>query len=611
MKGKNLLIGLNHISQKYIDEAENETLSKSSVRKYLRRPLLVAAVIALSLMLVGCGVVYVLKMQNMKIGEQEVTYDVFDYDPDNGEAVAYVGKETATQQVLTLTGLKGTSSYQATQEWFEFKKAYDPDYAIANSFGGNYPEYPRAYDAYSPYTQEMVDKIDEIAAKYDLKLLGKMTDIHGGRLFYEEAGIDSLLIPESKAQVDVLSAAIYEGGSMQISLLEMMMPEEEGQWHRKITTSLYVTKKDCFNPFTMEIGDSNAWREWNYTTAGGFDVLMLRSDDIGWIICDRPDATISVRLIGIDVYSDNGYGNITVESLFMSDRQFELVADAFDFSVEPQFQGLVTSFEGVDPENHVQTQNGCTIEVKETVTDGRVAYITLGVSLPESVPLTQEGELVSISSGNFFSDFLSPVSGEKIGGSHSMQEKDDGDGLDNTKDLFIEYITTRENADGEDEPAIDPGSVWMFHWEDLNAKYFDSENAQEETLWRIEGDWQFAITFDEGDFREIELVQEPVTTNVVVAWGLDGSDVYGDATISSFKLRSMSASILCEPGSAELTDYKNEKYVTVVMKDGSEANLQFRSQSTRWQTYLLEEPVDLDEVDHVRLADGTRLEIPK
>ena len=327
MKGKNLLIGLNHISQKYIDEAENETLSKPSVCKYLRRPLLVAAVIALSLMLVGCGVVYVLKMQNMKIGDLEVTTPVYD------EQMEFQGYETGTQQVLTLTGLKGTSSYQATQEWFEFKKAYDPDYAIANSFGGNYPEYPRAYDAYSPYTQEMVDKIDEIAAKYDLKLLGKMTDIHGGRLFYEEAGIDSLLIPESKAQVDVLSAAIYEGGSMQISLLEMMMPEEEGQWHRKITTSLYVTKKDCFNPFTMEIGDSNAWREWNYTTAGGFDVLMLRSDDIGWIICDRPDATISVRLIGIDVYSDNGYGNITVESLFMSDRQFELVADAFDFSL--------------------------------------------------------------------------------------------------------------------------------------------------------------------------------------------------------------------------------------------------------------------------------------
>lgn len=599
MKGKNLLIGLNHISQKYIDEAENETLSKSSVRKYLRRPLLVAAVIALSLMLVGCGVVYVLKMQNMKIGEQEVTYDVFDHDPDSGEAVAYVGKETATQQVLTLTGLKGTPGYQATQEWFEFKKAYDPDFAIMEAAEENPIEYPEEYDGYYPYTQEMIDKIDEITEKYHLRLMGKGASLHGGRLFYEESGVESLLVPGSKAEVSVESASIYDGGSMHIILFFMDMPEEEGQWPCRMTNSLFYSKKDCFNPYyTMEIGNEDNWKEWNYTTASGQDVLLLLSDGMGWIICDRADATIAIRILTNGEY----------HSEEITDRQFERIADSFDFSMEPDFNGLVTSFEGVDPRNPVQTQNGCTIELKSVETDGQIAYITLGLTIPEEYPLQRNGEPIGIS---FASGSITPSSGEEIYGGNSMQEIDDGDGLANTKDLLIYFQPARLNAEKEEESALTPGSTWMFHWEDLVAEYWGDALPQMETLWRIEGNWQFEITFDEGDFREIELLNEPVSTNVVVAWGLDGSDVYGDATISSFKLRSMSASILCEPGSAELTDYKNEKYVTVVMKDGSEVKMHPSSQTINVQIYLLEEPVDLDEVDHVRLADGTKLEIPK
>lgn len=602
MNGKDLFLGLSYIDRKLIEEAETETLTVRK-RRTLRRPLQVAALIALMLLLVGCGVVYVLKMQNMKIGEQEVTYDVFDYDPDSGEAVAYVGKNTTTQQVLTLTGLKGTPSYQATQEWFEFEKAYDPDYVIYDSLRGNYPEYPSDYDAYGPYTQEMVDKINEIAAKYDLKLLGKKMGLHGGRLFYEESGIDSLLVPGSKAEVDVESPSMYAGGSLHISLMWLTMPEEEGQWQKRLTTSLYFTKKDCFNPFTTEIGDASNWREWNYTTASGYDVLMLRSDGIGWIICDRPDATISLRVLtGDDVYSDEG-GTVTVDSMYMSDWQFEQVAEAIDFSMEPDFGGLVTSFEGVDPTNPVQTQNGCTIELKNAVTDGLVAYVTLGITVPEGYPLD-----VSIRSNNFFSEFLVPTSGEKVYGSHTMHQLDDGDGLENTMDLVIEYIPTRETEDGKEEPAIDPGSVWMFHWEDLMATYWDSENAQEETLWRTEGDWHFEITFDEGDFREIEMVREPVSTNVVVAWGFDGSDVYGDASITSFKLRSLSAAIICDPGSAELTDYKNDRHVMVVLKDGTEVKLNQRTQRIDSLIFLTEMPINLDEVDHIRLVDGTKLE---
>ena len=55
MNGKDLLIDLGNISHKYYEEAENETFVEVQKNKTIRRPLLVAAIIALTMLLVGCG----------------------------------------------------------------------------------------------------------------------------------------------------------------------------------------------------------------------------------------------------------------------------------------------------------------------------------------------------------------------------------------------------------------------------------------------------------------------------------------------------------------------------------------------------------------------------
>ena len=51
MTGKDLFIALGNISPKYYDEAENDTIASSQVHNSLRRPLLIAAVITLTLLL--------------------------------------------------------------------------------------------------------------------------------------------------------------------------------------------------------------------------------------------------------------------------------------------------------------------------------------------------------------------------------------------------------------------------------------------------------------------------------------------------------------------------------------------------------------------------------
>ncbi len=57
-------------------------------RRSLRRPLLVAAAIAAALLLVGCGIVYALRLQDMSIGKATYTQR-FD---DKGKAIDPVEK---------------------------------------------------------------------------------------------------------------------------------------------------------------------------------------------------------------------------------------------------------------------------------------------------------------------------------------------------------------------------------------------------------------------------------------------------------------------------------------------------------------------------------------
>ena len=193
MKGKDLFLGLSYIDKQYIEEAELESLPR---RKTLRRPLLVAALVALTLLLVGCAAVYLLSLREIKLGEQDVTYDVYDYSPENGEAVAYVGQDTMTQQVLTLAGLNNTPVSKAAREWYEFTETYDPDKEIKRSVWGNEPDFGEEYYSYYLYTQEMKDKLDEILDKYDLKLRGKHIEFKTPRLLMKALGVENVLNPD-------------------------------------------------------------------------------------------------------------------------------------------------------------------------------------------------------------------------------------------------------------------------------------------------------------------------------------------------------------------------------------------------------------------------------
>ena len=135
MNGKDIFLGLNDVGDDLIERAEYSQFPTKAekhvnTRRLIRRPFLIAAIIAMMLLLVGCAVVYILSMKEINIGQQQIHQDVFEYDPESGQAIAYLGQETVTEDVLTLAGIKGSPNYQAAQEWFSFKQEYDPDHSI-------------------------------------------------------------------------------------------------------------------------------------------------------------------------------------------------------------------------------------------------------------------------------------------------------------------------------------------------------------------------------------------------------------------------------------------------------------------------------------------------
>ena len=71
---------------------------------------------------------------------------------------------------LSLSGYLDTPESQALAEWVQFQADYDPDHTILDSVGNTLDPSLANYNAYLVYTPEMADRLEEIAAKYDLKL---------------------------------------------------------------------------------------------------------------------------------------------------------------------------------------------------------------------------------------------------------------------------------------------------------------------------------------------------------------------------------------------------------------------------------------------------------
>ena len=148
------------------------------------------------------------------------------------------------------------------------------------------------------------------------------------------------------------------------------------------------------------------------------------------------------------------------------------------------------------------------------------------------------------------------------------------------------------------------GTSWEMVVEDLVDSYFDTEKHDIVTNVLAEGEWFFEIDISEnnGDFREVQFIAEPVTAKACVGWKPDGTDVLKETRITSCILRKYSMDIECGLDNASFSFTGN--FVKVILKDGTAIEM------LENRRYSAAEPIDLDQVDHILLPDGTKLPFP-
>lgn len=310
MKAMDLLKSLGNVKDSYVISAEEFRQGKQHTQvKHIstKRIWLIAAAIVLSLLLVGCAIVYILSLQDMAFGTRTQEY----YDGSSQEVT-----------LLSIQGIKGSPGYRATAEWYEWLQTYDTDMSVYHSEKAFSEDFGDDYYAYNLYSREMKDKLDEICEKYGLELLGKIyvdPDIEAGCKALQIPGI---FRPGVNVEADFRQICYYANGSFD---LEGYMSLDGENQH---IVSYRCHRKNAFSDLYSSVGPEGTYDEWTYTTSYGVDVLMVL--DYGGV---RGNASMYVEQ-GEYVFL---FGISEFEDMPLPDKEMmEAYAEAFDFTVQPQ-----------------------------------------------------------------------------------------------------------------------------------------------------------------------------------------------------------------------------------------------------------------------------------
>lgn len=571
MNGQEIFLGLSYISRKYIEEAETETVSGGAGKAHrIRRPFLLAAVIALLLLLVGCAAVYVLKMEHVKISSGA---DQRDYSLVDGVYVK--DPHTIDTTTLSMAGLKGSNAYKACADFY----AYETELRASASASGDWAGYDDAINA----------RAQELAEQYGLKPEGQPLTFRTTRNLCNALGVERFVRNSQDVSIDVDQGFCRDSGNFFV-LLRFAFPEDQGYEVTYTSGALYWNRQDTFSREYFTLEDRGDWVERNYTTSAGNTVLILTSpsQERGYIICDRGDALMTVWLDANPELLSEDAGVVSAEYLHMTDAQLNMVADALDFAIQPNIPTQADVDAQAAPPQEA-TQNGYTLKLKSVETDGYVARVVVGVTAPEDVDI----ESLNISTGRTF--FRTPGR-DSNGINGDFNDVTDDDGLANTKDLVAEF--TDPFLDGL--RPLELGAAWDL---DITDLYVDQWRPTSRVL--TEGDWHFSITIDESctNYREIELLSEPITLKASTGWRADGTDCLEAFPVTSMKLRSQSISLTADTGENTYADFFcfDRTIACVVLKDGSRVDI---------LNQCLEKPIDLDQADYVLLPGDTKLPVP-
>lgn len=210
--------------------------------------------------------------------------------------------------LIVLQGYPDSNEYKASVEWNLFRAGYDTDGKLLSEVGNGSNEYTEKYLLYLVYTKEMAEKLEEIVAKYQLKLHESITVVSSGEELIKEANVGQFI----KDANTVLSGYVYNDGTFHFDGEALL---KNG---RKIDYQFGNYVKGTFSDTYLNIGDASSYAEWEYKTGSGQKVSLALGDTKALVIADLKNSYVVINVL-------SGNSMITVDDL----QEF---ADCFDFS---------------------------------------------------------------------------------------------------------------------------------------------------------------------------------------------------------------------------------------------------------------------------------------
>ncbi len=225
--------------------------------------------------------------------------------------VAATAAPEVRRDLIALQGMNTSPEFMANAEWMDYLASGAralPETGVMLS-----PLSDR-FSLYSVSTEEQAAALDDIVARYGLRLHSSLTD------FDSEQQLCSILgCPSFLSGCVAISGYVYEDGSFQGDGTSAAGRCYEYQFGR------YV--KGSFSEVTLNVGNVDEYEEWIYTTACGVDVQLSLGPSRCVMMADLPQSFVAVNLLG----GANG------DPIFMPDpvtrSDLEAFADMFDFSV--------------------------------------------------------------------------------------------------------------------------------------------------------------------------------------------------------------------------------------------------------------------------------------
>ena len=314
MKSMDLLEAIGSIRDKYILEAHSQTAAPKK-RIPSKRLYLMAAIIALMLLLVGCAAV-LFALQKISLGR--VTFPQY-------------SQPGWTMDVVSTNGYLDSANYQATQDWLVFITSHDPDRSLEHKKDTDGYTAPEDYWIYNCYTQEMQDKVDEICETYGLQLAGPAYFTKEPEEVFSAVDIPSIMHKSSENMFSLSGGTYYQSGSF--NMVGMVDHCFKGRSTADSILFVYTCdKKSVFFPDYVILKNMESMDSWEYTAWDGTDLILAQNADQGLIVADVGDFFISVTL-NFSYSSPNG--DVNVKNPCMQE-EFEWIADDFAYQIAPQ-----------------------------------------------------------------------------------------------------------------------------------------------------------------------------------------------------------------------------------------------------------------------------------